>query len=170
MTQNKYKDEVDREELNRNKLNKDKLNSKLNGKLVPLVNVQTEMEAELLMDVLRQEEIPVMTKEAGGGGYMKIYMGYSIYGETVYVYDYDYAKANEILLALQRESEAAIQDALNDAVKSGETEIFTDADAFDVYETEQIEKQEAEAGIPKKNSIVPLGIVVLIILVLFSMR
>lgn len=131
------------------------------GKLVPLANLQTQMEAEMLMDVLRQENISVMTKDEGSGGYMKIYMGFSIYGETVYVYDYDYPRAREIMLALQQNSEAAIEQA--------QTAAFDDADDFDAYEVEQIEKQEEAAGIPKKNSPVPLYVVILILLVLFTM-
>ena len=130
------------------------------GKLVPLANLQTQMEAEMLMDLLRQENISVMTKDEGSGGYMKIYMGFSIYGETVYVYDYDYPRAREIMLALQQNSEAAIEQA--------QTAAFDDADDFDAYEVEQIEKQEEAAGIPKKNSPVPLFVFILILLVLFT--
>ena len=63
------------------------------GKLVALTNLQTQMEAEMVMDILQQEGIAVMTKDEGTGGYMKIYMGFSIYGETLYVYDYDYPRA-----------------------------------------------------------------------------
>lgn len=134
------------------------------GKLVPLANLQTPLEAEMLMDVLRQENISVMTKDEGSGGYMKIYMGFSIYGETVYVYDYDYPRAREIMLALQQNSEAAIAAAL----EQEQMVAFDDADDFDEYEVEQIEKQEEASGIPKKNSPVPLFIVILILLVLFT--
>ena len=131
------------------------------GKLVPLANLQTQMEAEMLMDVLRQENIAVLTKDEGSGGYMKIYMGFSIYGETVYVYDYDYPRAREIMLALQQNSEAAIEQE--------QTAAFDDADDFDAYEVEQIEKREEAAGISKKNSPAPLIIVVLVLLILFPL-
>ena len=132
------------------------------GKLVPLANLQTQMEAEMLMDVLRQENISVMTKDEGSGGYMKIYMGFSIYGETVYVYDYDYPRAREIMLALQQNSEAAIEQE--------QTAAFDDADDFAEYEIEQIEKQEEAAGLSKKNSFVPLAVVLLILLILYGLK
>lgn len=131
------------------------------GKLVALANLQTQMEAEMVMDILQQEGIAVMTKDEGTGGYMKIYMGFSIYGETLYVYDYDYPRAKEIMLALQQNSE--------DAINAEQAEAFTDADDFDRYEVEQIEKRETEAGIPKKNSPVPLIAVILLLLFLFTM-
>ena len=130
------------------------------GKLVALANLQTQMEAEMVMDILQQEGIAVLTKDEGTGGYMKIYMGFSIYGETLYVYDYDYPRAKEIMMALQQNSEAAID--------AEQTEAFIDADDFDRYEVEQIEKREAEAGIPKKNSPVPLIAVILLLLFLFT--
>lgn len=130
------------------------------GRLVALANLQTQMEAEMVMDILQQEGIAVMTKDEGTGGYMKIYMGFSIYGETLYVYDYDYPRAREIMLALQQNSE--------DAINAEQAEAFGDADDFDQYEVEQIEKREAEAGIPKKNSPVPLIAVILLLLFLFT--
>ncbi len=136
------------------------MKNEFTGKLVALANLQTQMEAEMVMDILQQEGIAVMTKDEGTGGYMKIYMGFSIYGETLYVYDYDYPRAKEIMLALQQNSEAAID--------AEQTEAFTDADDFDTYEAEQIALQEAEAGISKKNSPVPLIAVILLLLFLFT--
>ncbi|MBR4944165.1 MAG: DUF2007 domain-containing protein [Peptococcaceae bacterium] len=136
------------------------MKNEVSGKLVALTNLQTEMEAEMLMDILRQENISVLTKDHGTGSYMKLYMGFSIFGETLYVYESDYSRASEILLALQQGSEAAIHAEQETA--------FSDADDFDAYEVEQIEKREAEAGIPKKNSPVPLIAVILLLLFLFT--
>ena len=133
------------------------------GKLVALVNLQTELEANMLMDILQQEGISVLTKEEGSGGYMKIYMGYSIYGETLYVYDYDYPRAREIMLALQQGSEEAIH-----MEQAAQDEVLADADDFDQYEVAQIEKREEEAGIPKRNSPIPLIAVILLLLFLFT--
>lgn len=133
------------------------------GQLVALVNLQTELEANMLMDILQQEGISVLTKEAGSGGYMKIYMGYSIFGETLYVYDYDYPRAREIMLALQQGSEEAIH-----MEQAAQDEVFADADDFDQYEVAQIEKREEEAGIPKRNSPIPLIAVILLLLFLFT--
>lgn len=126
------------------------------GKLVPLTNVQTSMEAEMLQDILQQEQIPVMIKDEGSGGYMKVYMGYSIYGETLYVSASDYPRAREIMLALQQSSEADI------ALAQGQ--VFGDADAFDAYEVAQLEMQEQEDGLGKRKSVVPFLLVGLFLL------
>ena len=44
------------------------MKNEFSGKLVALVNLQTELEANMLMDILQQEGISVLTKEAGSGG------------------------------------------------------------------------------------------------------
>ena len=63
-----------------------------------LVALTTPQKSEMLQDLLRQEQIAVLVQdEAGVGGYMKIYMGYSIYGETLYVHREDFARAQELL-------------------------------------------------------------------------
>ena len=69
------------------------------GKIVALTNVRTPIEAEMLQDILQQEGIAVMVKEHGSGGYSKIYMGISLFGETLYVNDYDYPRAAELMNA-----------------------------------------------------------------------
>lgn len=139
------------------------MKNEFSGKLVALTNLQTELEATMLMDILQQEGISVLTKEAGSGGYMKIYMGYSIYGETLYVYDYDYPRAREIMLALQQGSEEAIH--LEQATQDN---VFADADDFDQHEVALIEQREEAAGIPKGNSPIPLIAVILLALFLFA--
>jgi hypothetical protein len=47
--------------------------------------------------LLTDENIPWFIKDRGTGGYMKIYMGYSIYGQDIYVGSEDYDKAKELL-------------------------------------------------------------------------
>lgn len=126
------------------------------GKLVPLTNVQTSMEAEMLQDILQQEQIPVMIKDEGSGGYMKVYMGYSIYGETLYVSVSDYPRAREIMLALQQSSE--------EALASAQGQVFGDADAFDAYEVAQLEVQEQKDGLGRGKSIVSFFVVMLFLL------
>ena len=92
--------------------------------LVALATPQNPVESEMLQDLLRQAQIPVLVQdEAGVGGYMKIYMGYSIYGETLYVHQEDFARAQELLQSLRQGSEAAILEAQTDACD--------DADAFE---------------------------------------
>lgn len=53
--------------------------------LVKLANLLDPLESEMLQDLLRQEGIPVLAKDKESGGYLKIYMGYSMFGEDLYV-------------------------------------------------------------------------------------
>ncbi len=117
------------------------------GTIVELTNVRTPMEAEMLQDILQQEGIAVMVKEPGSGGYSKIYMGISLFGETLYVNDYDYPRAVELMQAMQQNSEAdmeaAIEAAIEESLKDTQTKTFADADEFDAYEVAQLEEAEA---------------------------
>ena len=101
------------------------------GNIVALTNVRTEIEAELLQDILQQEGIAVMIKEHGSVGYSKIDMGISLFGETLYVNDYDYSRAVELMQAMEQSGALALETA--------QPEAFDDADAFDAYEVAQIE-------------------------------
>ncbi len=56
-----------------------------------------QTEAELIMNLLRNSDIQCFSKCRESGDYMKIYMGYSVYGEDIYVDKSDYSKALELL-------------------------------------------------------------------------
>ncbi len=55
------------------------------------------IEAEMLMEILRNNNIPCFKKGIGAGGYMDIYAGNSIFGEDIYVDRQDADRAREIL-------------------------------------------------------------------------
>lgn len=136
------------------------------GKIVALTNVRTPIEAEMLQDILQQEGIAVMVKEHGSGGYSKIYMGISLFGETLYVNDYDYPRAVELMNAMEQNGAQALEDV--------EPEAFDDADAFDAYEVAQIEaaeqaKDETQNGMKKGKSAVVLAIVLIVALLLYGL-
>ena len=135
-------------------------------KIVALTNVRTEIEAELLQDILQQEGIAVMIKEHGSGGYSKIYMGISLFGETLYVNDYDYPRAVELIQAMEQSGALALETAQPDA--------FDDADAFDAYEVAQIEAAEQmndeESGMKKSKGAVILAIVLIVALLLYGLK
>ena len=135
-------------------------------KIVALTNVRTEIEAELLQDILQQEGIAVMIKEHGSGGYSKIYMGISLFGETLYVNDYDYPRAVELMQAMEQSGALALETAQPDA--------FDDADAFDAYEVAQIEAAEQmndeESGMKKSKGAVILAIVLIVALLLYGLK
>ena len=136
------------------------------GKIVALTNVRTEIEAELLQDILQQEGIAVMIKEQGSGGYSKIYMGISLFGETLYVNDYDYPRAVELIQAMEQSGALALETA--------QPEAFDDADAFDAYEVAQIEEAEQmndeESGMKKSKGAVILAIVLIVALLLYGLK
>lgn len=99
--------------------------------LVKLTNLLNPLESEMLQDLLRQEGIPVLTRDKGSGGYLKIYMGYSMFGEDLYVRQSDYVRAQELIQTLCQGCDAAIQEAQPDA--------FDDAAQFEAYEDAQME-------------------------------
>lgn len=108
------------------------------------------------------EQVPVLVRdEAGVGGYMKIYMGYSIYGETLYVHQEDFVRAQELLQSLRQGSEAAILEAQTDACD--------DADSFEEQQQGLVPQKESAA---KEKSMLP-GILILaaaIVVALLGMR
>ena len=135
------------------------------GKIVALTNVRTSIEAEMLQDIIQQEGIALMVKEHGSGGYSKIYMGISLFGETLYVNDYDYPRAVELMNAMAQNGAQALEDV--------QPEAFDDADAFDAYEVAQIEaaaQTDAEPGMQKSKGAVILAIVLIVALILYGLK
>ena len=58
-----------------------------------LVSVSDSTQGAPLIDVLNQNGIPAFMQKKGAGGYLGAYMGYSIYGEDIYVDEADLASA-----------------------------------------------------------------------------
>lgn len=67
---------------------------------VKVKSVANELEAELIINLLHENNIPCIKKSNGAGGYMNIYMGYSIFGEEIYVAQKDYQVAMDLLSVL----------------------------------------------------------------------
>jgi len=67
--------------------------------------VSNQSDAELVMNLLRENGIQCFSKCRETGGYMNIYMGYSVYGEDIYVDRDDSEKALELLEFLTVEPE-----------------------------------------------------------------
>lgn len=70
-------------------------------KMVKLCNAGDQMQAELLIGVLRENHIPSYSKKLGSGEYMAVSMGFSIYGIDLYVPEKDKEKALGILEEFQ---------------------------------------------------------------------
>jgi hypothetical protein len=64
---------------------------------IKLKSAVNNIEAELIINLLHNNNITCYKKSKGSGGYMNIYMGYSVYGEDIYVDKSDYEKATQLL-------------------------------------------------------------------------
>lgn len=74
-------------------------------KAVKLLSVTNTVEAELIMNLLNNNDIPCFKKDHSTGSYMNIYMGYSVFGEDIYVDEADHERALSILNELNKEQE-----------------------------------------------------------------
>lgn len=76
-----------------------------------LTSVSDRLEAGLLMGILKNHGIPSYSLDQESGGYMKVYMGYSIFGEAIYVRASDLERARECLTEWEAAKEAAALEA-----------------------------------------------------------
>ncbi len=60
-------------------------------------SVSNHIEAEMIIELLRQNGIPCYREYLEAGEYLRIYMGYSIYGEDIFVDWDDYDAASDLL-------------------------------------------------------------------------
>jgi hypothetical protein len=79
-------------------------------KAVKVATASNEIEAGLIMDLLLNNQIPCYKKSKGAGGYLNIYMGYSVYGEEIYVAEKDYQRAKALLDELTTAPEEEEED------------------------------------------------------------
>jgi hypothetical protein len=84
-------------------------------KPVKIKTVANQIEAELILNLLHNNNIPCFKKDIAAGGYMNIYMGYSVYGQDLYVDEGDYQRAIELLNEVLDDEEAveAEEEELN---------------------------------------------------------
>lgn len=61
------------------------------------IGTYDELEADLILDLLKNNHIPSYKKSNGAGGYLNISMGFNIYGEEIYVAEKDYQKAIDLI-------------------------------------------------------------------------
>lgn len=73
-------------------------------KMVKICNVSDQMQAELLSSVLRENHIPCFSKKTGSGEYLTVSMGFSVYGEDLYVPEQEKEKALGIIKKFQMQS------------------------------------------------------------------
>lgn len=84
-----------------------------------LTSVSDHVEARLLQGILEGQGIPSYSIDKESGGYMRVYMGYSIFGEDIYVRasDKDAAKACLKEWSGQKEGESVDSDLEKDQEK-----------------------------------------------------
>ena len=75
-----------------------------NTKTMLLETASNEIDAGLIMNLLRNNDIPCYKQSKGAGGYLNIYMGYSVFGEEIYVAEQDYQRAKALLNDLSPDS------------------------------------------------------------------
>lgn len=64
-----------------------------NGELVKLCSVADKVQAEMIIDILKQNDILAYGEGIGAAGIMNIYAGNSTYGENIFVNKKDAEKA-----------------------------------------------------------------------------
>lgn len=68
-----------------------------NFKEVKLCFVANNIEAEMIMEALKNNDIPAIKKGVGSSDIMNVYGGFSLFGEEIFVGDQNLEKAEEIL-------------------------------------------------------------------------
>ncbi len=68
-------------------------------KLKLLTTVSDFTESQMIVGLLKDEGIPVLVKDLGLGGFMKVTMGYTVFGRELYVSEADFERAAELFKA-----------------------------------------------------------------------
>lgn len=85
-------------------------------KPVKLTSVANEIEAKMLLSYLQSYGISCYKKDVKIGGYMNLYMGYSIFGEDIYVDEEDYDIAVDLLQSME---EKGLEECKKDYIQQG---------------------------------------------------
>ena len=68
-------------------------------KLKLLTTVSSFTESQMITALLNDENIPVLVKDLGLGGFMKVTMGYTVFGQELYVSEADFDRAAGLVKA-----------------------------------------------------------------------
>ena len=71
---------------------------------VKLTSAATRVEAEMIESMLEECQIPCFIKDLESGGYMNIYMGYSVFGSEIYVRGSDLEAAKALLSGQEQQT------------------------------------------------------------------
>ena len=92
---------------------------------VKLCSVGSRIEAEMMIDILKQNRIPSYRKPIGSAEVMDIYAGKSMFGEDIFVSQDDVDRAKEVTGDLFQNKNEKISDA--EQRRSGTGKIITAA-------------------------------------------
>ncbi len=108
---------------------------------VKVTSAANDIDAGLIMNLLINNNIPCFKKDNGAGGYMNVYMGYSVYGEDIYVDRRDYEAALELINSLKpdkvsMDTESVDMDTIDE--KSIDQEEYQDEYKIPFYKNPRI--------------------------------
>lgn len=127
--------------------------------LVKIKSVANNIEAELIMNLLKNNNIQCLKKSREAGDYMNIYMGYSIFGEDIYVNDKDCDAALELLNSLSDD------ELLTDNNATTESSIETNIDSYFDSVLDSNEESNVDSHTPYyKNPKILARIIILVTL------
>ena len=88
---------------------------------VYLTTINSDQEFELFSGLLHLNKIPFFSQDKDTGDYMRIYMGFSVYGQDVYVLPQHYALCSQLLAQIGGEyAEGEVEAAYEDYMRSPE--------------------------------------------------
>ncbi len=82
-------------------------------KPVKVYSCSDRVQADMLIEALKREGIPAYAESKGSGDYLNIYMGTSVFGETIYVDENDADRAKEIIEGMTQ-ADSDVADTIED--------------------------------------------------------
>ena len=127
-----------------------------------LINVANQMEADMLVELLKNNEINAMAKTSGSGGYLQVAMGTNMFGVDIYVDEEQYEEAKKISDEFFDEHAEYISDAPEDEREDPDNDGKKEKD-----------KKDKDTNIPLSTIgklLVVAAIVIMIIMLRFGLK
>ena len=88
-----------------------------------LTTITNERELELFSQLLHTNQIPFFTRDLESGDYMRVYMGFSVYGQAIYVPKAFYPACQQLLAQMEGDyGDAEMQAAYEEYMENAEPE------------------------------------------------
>lgn len=69
-----------------------------------LITVANEVELGMITVILKENDVPFLSKDKGPGNYMRVYTGTSIWGTDILVNEADFDKATDLIANFREEN------------------------------------------------------------------